>query len=265
MRVGGPCFNEAMRLLLVVAGVAGVLLEQLLLHVVRPDLVRVELHRVGRAPLVRVHANVRAESVSDGVGGGIISVRVRGSASGGSTLVIERREDTYWNMLASGTLARTTFMLPRSASSPIMPRLLLMSPITSPIDSSGVVTSTFISGSMSFAPAARRPLRAAALPAISNAITDESTSWKAPSTRVACHEESGDGARTRDGAGACVSRSSMARSRRISRRFITLQPMTGKPARMPEPMIDSRPFATPGMYSLGTAPPLISCAAQTRA
>mmetsp|Transcript_17777 Transcript_17777/g.40738 ORF Transcript_17777/g.40738 Transcript_17777/m.40738 type:complete len:242 (-) Transcript_17777:1466-2191(-) len=137
---------------------------------------------------------------------------------------MERSCDTYWNMLASGTLARTTFMLPRSASSAIKPRLLLMSPMTSPIDSSGVVTSTFISGSISLAPASRRPLRAAARPAISNAITDESTSWNAPSTSVA------------------------------------LQPITGKPASTPDDMTDSSPLATPGMYSLGTVPPLISCA-----
>mmetsp|Transcript_31773 Transcript_31773/g.68281 ORF Transcript_31773/g.68281 Transcript_31773/m.68281 type:complete len:232 (-) Transcript_31773:1487-2182(-) len=126
-------------------------------------------------------------------------------------------------MLASGTLARTTFMLPRSASSETMPRLLLTSPMTSPMDSSGVVTSTFITGSMSLAPASRRPLRAAARPAISKAITEESTSWKAPSTSVALH------------------------------------PMTGKPASTPEDIMDSSPLATPGMYSLGTVPPLISC------
>mmetsp|Transcript_7447 Transcript_7447/g.12559 ORF Transcript_7447/g.12559 Transcript_7447/m.12559 type:complete len:327 (+) Transcript_7447:523-1503(+) len=125
-------------------------------------------------------------------------------------------------MFASGTLARTTFMLPRSASSSTIPRLLLMSPITSPIDSSGVVTSTFIIGSISCAPAARRPLRAHCRPAISKAMTDESTSWKPPSTRVALH------------------------------------PMTGKPARTPLVIIDSRPLAAPGMYSLGTEPPLMS-------
>mmetsp|Transcript_11034 Transcript_11034/g.29224 ORF Transcript_11034/g.29224 Transcript_11034/m.29224 type:complete len:234 (-) Transcript_11034:231-932(-) len=34
--------------------------------------------------------------------------------------------------------------------------------------------------------------------------------------------------------------------------------MTGKPARMPLLMIDSSPLETPGMYSLGTVPPLIS-------
>mmetsp|Transcript_35983 Transcript_35983/g.94661 ORF Transcript_35983/g.94661 Transcript_35983/m.94661 type:complete len:235 (+) Transcript_35983:894-1598(+) len=35
--------------------------------------------------------------------------------------------------------------------------------------------------------------------------------------------------------------------------------MTGKPASTPAPITDSRPLATPGMYSLGTEPPLISC------
>mmetsp|Transcript_27897 Transcript_27897/g.75182 ORF Transcript_27897/g.75182 Transcript_27897/m.75182 type:complete len:231 (-) Transcript_27897:648-1340(-) len=34
--------------------------------------------------------------------------------------------------------------------------------------------------------------------------------------------------------------------------------MTGKPATTPVPMTDSRPLATPGMYSLGTEPPLMS-------
>ena len=52
-----------------------------------------------------------------------------------------------------------------------------MSPITSPMFSSGVVTSTFMSGSSS----AGSALRAASLktiePAILNAISEESTSW----------------------------------------------------------------------------------------
>merc|ERR1719183_1244035 len=155
--------------------------------------------------------------------GGTRSYRSRFIAYDARPLVDERRADTYWNMLASGTLARTTFMLPRSDSSATMPRLLLMSPMTSPMYSSGVVTSTFIIGSMSFAPASLSPLRAHWRPAISKAITDESTSWYWPSSSVALH------------------------------------PITGKPASTPEPITLSSPLATPGMYSLGTVPPLISC------
>merc|ERR1719183_2874973 len=154
--------------------------------------------------------------------GGTRSYRSRFIAYDARPFVAERSAETYWNMLARGTLARTTFMLPRSASSATMPRLLLMSPMTSPMYSSGVVTSTFIIGSISLAPASLSPLRAACRPAISKAMTEESTSWYEPSTKVA------------------------------------LQPMTGKPASTPLDMMDSRPLATPGMYSLGTAPPLIS-------
>lgn len=88
----------------------------------------------------------------------------------------------------------------------------------------------------------RKPSLVAALPAISKARTDESTSWKAPSTSVA------------------------------------LMPRTGKPATTPFPRTDSIPFWTPaepewnhkgknnenlkgtkpGMNSLGIEPPLIS-------
>ena len=62
----------------------------------------------------------------------------------------------------------------------------------------------------------------AAREAISNASTEESTSGKAPATRVA------------------------------------LTSMTGKPASRPFSLADFRPFSTPGMYSLGTAPPTMA-------
>ena len=59
----------------------------------------------------------------------------------------------------------------------IIPRRLLRSPITSPMFSSGVVTSTAIIGSMR----AGSALRAASLkpiePAILKASSEESTSW----------------------------------------------------------------------------------------
>eukprot|EP00967_Tisochrysis_lutea_P124990 scaffold209589_cov35-Tisochrysis_lutea.AAC.6 len=70
--------------------------------------------------------------------GGTISYESSSIVYEARPLVSERSEETYWNMLASGTLARTTFMLPRSESSATMPRRELMSPITSPIDSSGL-------------------------------------------------------------------------------------------------------------------------------
>ena len=57
--------------------------------------------------------------------------------------------------------------------------------MTSPMKSSGVVTSTFITGSRIAGSAFTTPSLAAMLPAILNAISDESTSWYEPSMRVA--------------------------------------------------------------------------------
>mmetsp|Transcript_7535 Transcript_7535/g.25508 ORF Transcript_7535/g.25508 Transcript_7535/m.25508 type:complete len:202 (-) Transcript_7535:1422-2027(-) len=113
-------------------------------------------------------------------------------------------------------------MLPRSPRSCTWPRRELRSPITSPMDSSGVIMSTFIMGSMRREPAPLRPWRVAMRPAISKASTDESTSWYWPSMRRA------------------------------------LTPSTGKPATTPLESTLSMPFCTPGQYSLGMAPPLIS-------
>src|SRR6266568_2037392 len=66
---------------------------------------------------------------------------------------------------------------PRSSMAWIWPRLELRSPITSPMFSSGVVTSTAIIGSSSTGWALRAADLNAIEPAILNAISDESTSW----------------------------------------------------------------------------------------
>ena len=99
------------------------------------------------------------------------------------------------------------------------PRREVRSPMIPPVYSSGVITSTFMIGSSSFAPALRMPSRIHIRPAISNARTLESTSWNLPSSRA------------------------------------TLKSITGKPARGPLSITDWMPFSTPGMYSFGTAPP----------
>src|SRR5690606_2091977 len=77
-------------------------------------------------------------------------------------------------MLASGTIASTTWALPRLSVPWICPRRLLRSPMTSPMNSSGVTTSTFITGSSSLMPAFAATSRIAARPAISNASAGES-------------------------------------------------------------------------------------------
>ncbi len=59
----------------------------------------------------------------------------------------------------------------------IWPRRELMSPITSPMDSSGVVTSTDIIGSSSTGEALRAASLKACEPAILKASSEESTSW----------------------------------------------------------------------------------------
>ena len=53
-------------------------------------------------------------------------------------------------MFANGTLAEITVAFPLASVDSTWPLLLLRSPITSPIKSSGVTTSTFIIGSKSF-------------------------------------------------------------------------------------------------------------------
>ena len=57
--------------------------------------------------------------------------------------------------------------------------------MTSPMYSSGVTTSTDMIGSISTGLAISAALRKAIWPAILNAISEESTSWYWPSTRLA--------------------------------------------------------------------------------
>ncbi len=61
------------------------------------------------------------------------------------------------------------------------PRRDVMSPMTSPMYSSGVTTSTAITGSSSTGAAFLAASWKAIEPAILNAISEESTSWKLPS------------------------------------------------------------------------------------
>ena len=63
--------------------------------------------------------------------------------------------------------------------------------MTSPMNSSGVITSNSITGSSSTGSARRAASLSPIEPAILNAISDESTSWKDPSTRVARTSTSG--------------------------------------------------------------------------
>ena len=79
-------------------------------------------------------------------------------------------------MLASGTIALTTLALPRMSWPWIWPRRELRSPITEPVKSSGVTTSTFMIGSSSTGPPFCSASRNAAREQISNASADESTS-----------------------------------------------------------------------------------------
>ena len=65
------------------------------------------------------------------------------------------------------------------------PRRAVTSPITSPRNSSGVVTSNSMTGSRITGSALRAASFTAMEPAILNAISDESTSWKEPSMSVA--------------------------------------------------------------------------------
>ncbi len=93
--------------------------------------------------------------------------------------------------------------------------------MTSPRKSSGVTTSTDMTGSRSFGFARFMPSLNAIEPAILNARSLESTSWYEPSTSS------------------------------------TLMSTTGKPARMPELIASSIPASTAGMYSFGILPPTI--------
>mmetsp|Transcript_19542 Transcript_19542/g.29298 ORF Transcript_19542/g.29298 Transcript_19542/m.29298 type:complete len:299 (+) Transcript_19542:465-1361(+) len=104
----------------------------------------------------------------------------------------------------------------------MMPRREFRSPMMAPMYSSGVTTSTFITGSKTMGLHCAAPSRKAARPAISNAMTEESTGWNCPSINFA------------------------------------FKSTHGKPAWMPFIISASVPLRTPGMYSLGIAPPLMS-------
>ena len=95
--------------------------------------------------------------------------------------VIEVIEDTSATtsatISASGTKPFTILPPPTSSMPSIRPRLELMSPMTSPMYSSGVVTTTFMMGSSSVAPALAQASLKAILPQILKAISEESTSW----------------------------------------------------------------------------------------
>src|SRR5690554_3905159 len=136
--------------------------------------------------------------------------------------VLDRSVVAYPNISDRGTYPRINLDPLKSSVASIRPRRELISPITSPIYSSGTVTSTLITGSRSTAP----PLFMASLnaiePAILNAISLESTSWYEPSYTTA------------------------------------LIPSTGYPPSIPAFAASSIPAPTAGMYSLGIAPPTAS-------
>ena len=96
-----------------------------------------------------------------------------------------------------------------------------MSPMTPPTKSPGVTTSTSMIGSRILTPALSQPSFIAERAAISKAIAEQSTSWKAPSYSV------------------------------------TFMSTIGKPISTPLSHTDLTPFSTPGMYSFGTVPPTI--------
>ncbi len=74
-----------------------------------------------------------------------------------------------------------TCALPRASICWTRPRRDVMSPITSPMYSSGVTTSTSMTGSRMTGRARFEASWKAIEPAILNATSDESTSWKLPS------------------------------------------------------------------------------------
>ena len=90
---------------------------------------------------------------------------------------IERRSVAYPNISDSGTIAFTTCALPTGLIDSIRPRRELRLPITSPRYSSGVVTSTAMTGSSSFGFARFIASLKAMEPAILKARSLESTSW----------------------------------------------------------------------------------------
>ena len=81
--------------------------------------------------------------------------------------------------------------------------------MTSPMYSSGVTTSTAMIGSRRTGLAMRAASLNAMVPAILNAISEESTSWNEPSSRAALHvdeREAGEHARVERGLDALVDR-----------------------------------------------------------
>ena len=93
--------------------------------------------------------------------------------------------------------------------------------MTSPMNSSGVTTSTLKIGSRSTGLARRAASLKASDPATLKAISDESVSWYLPSVSV------------------------------------TRTSTSGKPMRGPLSIASSTPFSTAGMNSVGTEPPRI--------
>ena len=102
------------------------------------------------------------------------------------------------------------------------PRRPFRSPIISPINSSGVVMVTFIMGSNRTGLALSTAFLNASEPAILNAISDESTAWNEPSSKV------------------------------------TLKSTQENPARTPLEADSTIPFSTAGMYVFGMAPPTMA-------
>jgi hypothetical protein len=96
-------------------------------------------------------------------------------------LVIERRSGAYFSTSAIGTDARITCPPGLESTPRTLPRRLFRSPITSPMDSSGTVTSMFMIGSRSTGFADPMALFTPIEPAILKAISEESTSWYEPS------------------------------------------------------------------------------------
>ncbi len=93
--------------------------------------------------------------------------------------------------------------------------------MTSPIDSSGTITSTFMMGSNSTGEAPNTAFLKPIEPAILKAISEESTGRQDPIVQV------------------------------------TLISVTAYPARAPSSMASMTPFSTAGMYCRGMTPPTI--------
>ncbi len=117
--------------------------------------------------------------------------------------------------------ARIVRRLARCASETILARRELKSPMTCPMYSSGTTTSMSMMGSSMTGEPLRRPSLNAYEAAIWNAISDESTSWYDPSTRI------------------------------------TFTSVTGYPASTPLFADAKTPFLTAGINSRGMAPLLI--------